>query len=237
MPTPRIPREVSARSSSWSWWWWWRARDRGGRRDRRDGDRGGGRVRLGAAAKDAQPDRDHEQPGRQGQPGVELLGHDEREQERHEPEREHAGGVRDRHRRSERDRVAGVAARAHGVSGHEALPCPGVSACAAPHNRDEQREQDDPRRGGPPRSINASKPPPRWARPSWRRASGPAQGAAGREVRVRRADVERRAEQVARVGPELVERLSRGTDASTSRAPSRAETASHIQYASQRRGR
>ena len=202
MPTPRMPREVSARSSS--------------------------SVVVVAVLvivvvgavvmvivvvavpaseplpKDAQPDRDDEQPGRQRQPRVELLGHDEaREQERHEPEREHAGGVRDGHRRSERDRVAGRPRVPTRYPATSAFPCPGVSARRAPERRDEQREQDDPRRevAALDQRLEAAATVGGSRR---RRASGPAQECCRREVRVRRADVERRAEQVARVGPELV---------------------------------
>ena len=72
---------------------------------------------------DASSDADDEQTRDERQPGVELLGDDEaREQERHEPESEDAGGVRHGHRRSERDRVAGPAARAHRYPATSAFP-------------------------------------------------------------------------------------------------------------------
>ena len=93
-----------------------------------------------------------------------------------------------------------------------------------PERRDEQREQDDPRRevAALDQRLEAAATVGGSRRGVERR--GRRRSAAGCEVRVRRADVERRAEQVARVGPSSSERLSPGTDASTSRAPSRAET-------------
>ena len=86
---------------SWSWWW---------------------SLHAQPAPQDGGSDPDDEQPRDERQPGVELLGHDEaREDERHEAEPEHAGGVGHRDRRAEEDGVARPAARSDQVPGDERL--------------------------------------------------------------------------------------------------------------------
>ncbi len=89
-------------------------------------------------------DCNDEQTGDQGQPRVQLVGHDEPgEQERDESEPEDAGRVRDRHRRSEEERVPRLPLRPHEVAGDERLPVPrGQRVDGSPERRDQQRDQD-----------------------------------------------------------------------------------------------
>ena len=90
-------------------------------------------------------DRDDEKSGGKREPGIEPLGKDElREGERHDADREHAGGVCDRHRSSQQHRVAWRSLRADQIGGHERLAvsrCKRV--CGAPESGDQERKEED----------------------------------------------------------------------------------------------
>ncbi len=96
-------------------------------------------------AKNAGADRDDEEPGDEREPRVELFGEDElRQAESHEPEREDARGVRDRHGAAEHERMSGGPARTDQVCGDQRLS---VTRCqsvrSAPERGDEERKQED----------------------------------------------------------------------------------------------
>src|SRR5262245_42388129 len=88
-------------------------------------------VTMGSPVPDApkqyrRADADHEQPGDEPDPGVELLGDDElRERERDEAEREDADRVRRGHDQAERGGVSWLPALADEVGGHDRLPVAG----------------------------------------------------------------------------------------------------------------
>ena len=63
--------------------------------------------------------------------------------ERHEPEREDAGRVGDRHGGAEQDRVARLALVPTRYPATSALPWPGVSACTAPQKAAISSESED----------------------------------------------------------------------------------------------
>src|SRR5438552_12252897 len=76
---------------------------------------------------DGGADADHEQPGGEADPRVELLGDDElRKRERDEPEREDADRVRRGHDQPERRRVLRSPALPDEVRRHDRLPMPGA---------------------------------------------------------------------------------------------------------------
>jgi hypothetical protein len=158
------------------------------------------------APKHGQPDADDEEPGDEREPRVDLLGDEEaRQEERHEAEREHAGGVRDGNGRAEEERVPGAPAGAHEVAGDECLAvarCEGVRG--TPERRDEQRDEDDTEGELAPldQLLEAAADTGTSGRRSERR--GRSRGRARHEAGGGRAHVERRREQLLRVGAELV---------------------------------
>jgi hypothetical protein len=78
--------------------------------------------RSDASAQHPEADRYHEKSRGQVQPRVEVLGKDVlREQQRHEPEHEHADRVRDRDDRAKTEGVARGAARSDQVGGDHRL--------------------------------------------------------------------------------------------------------------------
>ena len=151
-------------------------------------------------------DSDHEHARGERQPGVERLGDDElREQERHEPEREDADRVRDGDDPAEQDRVERAAPRADEVAGDDRLAVPGRERVrCTPEGRDREREQDHAERevaAGDERLEAAAAMLGRRVVVERRRCAA---ALAQRERSGRRGDVERRAEQILRVGAEVV---------------------------------
>ena len=112
-------------------------------------------------AEHAAPDGHDHQPGRQREPGVEILGqHVLRQRERHEPEREHADRVGDRDRRRRAPRHDAALPRVPTrYAATIAFPWPGDSACSAPQpNAPSSRRTSTPR----PEAASSNRP----ARPS-----------------------------------------------------------------------
>src|SRR5436305_2316520 len=99
-----------------------------------------------ARAEDRDADRDDEQPRREVQPRVELIGHDElRQREGHEAERKDAGGVRRGDDQPEQRRMPRRATAADEVRGDDRLAVAGRERMrGSPEQRGRERRQDDP---------------------------------------------------------------------------------------------
>ena len=93
-------------------------------------------------------DYDDEEPRRQREPGVELLGDDEpRQHEGHETEPEDTGRVGQRHRRSQQEGVPRLSLRADEVAGDECLAVARRQRVhGSPERGDQEGEQDDAER-------------------------------------------------------------------------------------------
>ena len=142
-PTPRIPFDVRASSFSHA----------------RDGDRESGRgharavvrgrgvamsARAESQAKYGRSDQDDEQSRDERKPRVELLRDDEGGQaECHESECEHAGGMRDRDRSTEEERVARRPLRAHEVRRDHRLPVAGREGMRGAPERSDQEGHEE----------------------------------------------------------------------------------------------
>ena len=117
-------------------------------------------ARAEALAKHRRADEDDEQPRDEREPRVELLRDDECGQaEGHESEREHAGGMRDRDRSAEEERMPRCPLRADEVRRDHRLPVPRREGMRGPQNaaiRSETRSTPTERS---PSSMSASKPP------------------------------------------------------------------------------
>ena len=107
-------------------------------------------VPVGAAMPDPREqhrgaDADHEQPGDEPDPRVELLGDDELgEGERDEPEREDADGVRRRHDQPERRGVPRRPALADEIGRDDRLAVAGRERVrGAPEEGEPERDEDD----------------------------------------------------------------------------------------------
>ena len=111
-----------------------------------------------ARAHDRRPDAEHEQPGDEVQPRVEVLGeHVGRQRERHRPEGEDADRVRDRHGQPERDGVARGAARADEVGGDHRLAVAGRQRVHRAPSEGREQEQQRARPGRRPRARRPSR--------------------------------------------------------------------------------
>jgi hypothetical protein len=160
------------------------------------------------------PDADHEQAGDERQPRVQALGHDEpRKQERDEAEPEHARRVGHGHGRAEQHRVAGTPPRADQVARDQRLPVPWRERVGgAPEGRNQKGDDDDAEREvtalDQGLEAAAAVTRRRGCVDAWRETRARAQ----RHRRGRRGHVERRAEQVLRIGAELIA-CARGRDA------------------------